>query len=122
PPYAEFVHPVALPMPVAHAYATLEAQLLTWTREHRGTTFAQFLQVLLAYPDQPWIDEAIPATMHDQAGNRQRAVVTRTTPCDPTVRYPKEEALLELLRRERARGRKVLGFAIHTDQRAIFPV
>jgi len=65
--------------------------------------------------------EAITATIHDQAGNRQRAVVTRTTPCDPTVRYPKEEALLELLRRERARGRKVLVFAIHTDQRDILP-
>jgi superfamily II DNA or RNA helicase len=121
PPYEEFVHPLALPAPVARAYASLEAQILSWTRKHRGTTLAQFLQVLLAYPDQPWVDEAIMATIHDQAGSRQRAVVTRTIPQDPAVRYPKEAALLELLRRERARGRKVLVFAIHTDQRDILP-
>jgi len=121
PPYAEFVHPVALPTQVADAYARLEAEIRTWTREHRGTTLAQFLQVLLAYPDQPWIAETITATISDQSGTRQRAVVTRTTPHDPAVRYPKEAALLELLKRERARGRKVLVFAVHTDQRDILP-
>ena len=121
PPYEEFVHPLALPTHVARAYAAMESAILTWTREHRGTTLAQFLQVLLGYPDQPWIDETITTTIRDQAGGRQRAVVTRTTPCDPTVRYPKEGALLELLARERARGRKVLVFAVHTDQRDILP-
>jgi hypothetical protein len=121
PPYAEFVHPVALPAPVADAYARLEAEIRTWTREHRGTTLAQFLQALLAYPDQPWIAETITATVYDRSGTRQRAVVTRTTPHDPAVRYPKEVALLELLQRERARGRKVLVFAVHTDQRDILP-
>lgn len=121
PPYEEFVHPLALPTHVARAYDELESALITWSREHRGATLAQFLQVLLGYPDQPWIDETITATIRDQAGNRQRAVVTRTTPWDPTTRYPKEEALLELLARERARGRKVLVFAIHTDQRDILP-
>ena len=121
PPYEEFVHPLALPVPVARAYARMESEILAWTRAHRGITLAQFLQVLLGYPDQPWIEESITATIHDQTGSRQRAVVTRTTPCDPTVRYPKEEALLELLKRERTRGRKVLVFAVHTDQRDILP-
>lgn len=121
PSYEEFVHPLALPTHVARAYDELESDILTWAREHRGATLAQFLQVLLGYPDQPWIDETITATIRDQAGNRQRAVVTRTMPCDPTARYPKEEALLELLKRERARGRKVLVFAVHTDQRDILP-
>ena len=115
------MHPLALPAPVARAYARMESEILAWTRAHRGITLAQFLQVLLGYPDQPWIEESITATIHDQTGNRQRAVVTRTTPCDPTVRYPKEEALLELLKRERTRGRKVLVFAVHTDQRDILP-
>ena len=121
PPYDEFVHPVALPTQVADAYARLEAEIRTWTREHRGTTLAQFLQVLLAYPDQPWIEETITATIYDQSGTRQRTVVTHTTPHDPALRYPKEVALLELLKRERARGRKVLVFAVQTDQRDILP-
>jgi hypothetical protein len=70
---------------------------------------------------QPWDGETLTATMLDQSGTKQRCVVAAVPGLDPTHRTPKEEALLALLTRERARGRKVLVFVIHTETRDIMP-
>src|SRR5438093_10048071 len=121
PAYEEVVHPLPLPEDVADAYRYLERQAVRWGRTHRGRRMAQFLQALLGYPDQPWTGETLTAVVRDDEGNPQRTVVARAPMFDPALRYPKEEALLQLLKRERARGRKVLVFVIHTDTRDIIP-
>ena len=121
PPYEEIVHPVALPADVATAYQKLERQAIQWATQHKGSGLAQFLQALLAYPDQPWAGETLTAVASDGQGNRGRVQVARAPAFDPERRYPKEEALIEILTRERARGRKVLVFAIHTDTRDLLP-
>jgi superfamily II DNA or RNA helicase len=121
PPYEEIVHPLALPPDVADSYGVLERKAIEWARAHRGGGIAQFLQALLGYPDQPWAGETLTAVIRDQDGTRQRTIVASVPPLDTAQRFPKEEALLALLRRERARGRKVLVFVIHTETRDIIP-
>ena len=121
PPYEEIVHPLTLPTEVADRYGYLERAAIAWAREHGGGGIAQFLQALLGYPDQPWDGETLTGTTPDQSGNKQRCVVARVSGLDATQRTPKEKALLALLQRERARGRKVLIFVIHTETRDIIP-
>jgi len=121
PPYEEIVHPLALPADVASAYQALERHAIQWAKQHHGSSLAQFLQALLAYPDQPWEGERLTALASDGQGNRSRVMVARAPQFDPDRRYPKEEALCEILTRERARGRKVLVCAIHTDTRDVLP-
>ena len=121
PPYEEIVHPLSLPTEVANRYGHLERAAIAWAREHGGGGIAQFLHALLGYPDQPWDGETLTATTIDPSGNKQRCVVARVSGLDASQRTPKEEALLTLLQRERARGRKVLLFVIHTETRDIIP-
>jgi hypothetical protein len=92
---------------------------IEWAREHGGGSIAHFLQALLGYLDQPWNGETLTVMTLDQSGNKQRSVVAAVPGLDPTQRTPKEEALLALLIRERARGHKVLVFVIHTELRAL---
>ena len=115
------MHPLTLPHEIAQRYGQLERAAIAWAREHGGGGIAQFLQALLGYPDQPWEGETLTATTIDQSGSKQRCVVATVPGLDVTLRTPKEEALLTLLQRERARGRKVLVFVIHTETRDIMP-
>ena len=48
-------------------------------------------------------------------------VIAQAPALSQEVRYPKEQALLELVRRERARGRRVLVYIAHTERRDISP-
>jgi SNF2-related domain len=121
PPYEEIVHALPLPQDIAERYGILERAAIEWARDHGGGGIARFLQALLGYPDQPWEGETLAATIRDQSGTLQRCVVARVSGRDSTQRTPKEEALLALLTRERARGRKVLVFVIHTETRDIMP-
>src|SRR4029453_3204937 len=121
PPYEEIVHTLSLPTEVAHRYGHLERAAIAWAREHGGGGIAQFLHALLGYPDQPWDGETLTATTIDPSGNKQRCVVARVSGLDASQRTPKEEALLTLLHRERARGRKVLLFVIHSETRDMIP-
>ncbi len=48
-------------------------------------------------------------------------VIAHAPALSEEVRYPKEQALLELVRRERGRGRRVLVYITHTERRDISP-
>ncbi|MGI8915728.1 MAG: hypothetical protein ACR2JY_18410, partial [Chloroflexota bacterium] len=73
-----------------------------------------YLQALLAYPDGCTREE----TVLDPAS----AEVIAHAPALPTHRrYPKERLLVELLRRERQRGRRTLVFVTHTETRDLTP-
>jgi hypothetical protein len=83
---------------------------------HAGSTrlLASYLQALLAYPDACTRGETVvdPVT---------GSVIAHAPALPEAARYPKERALLELVQRERARGRRVLVYITHTERRDISP-
>lgn len=73
-----------------------------------------YLQALLSYPDACTREETV---LDPRTGK-----VLAHAPALPADRlYPKERALIELVRRERERGRRVLVYATHTNRRDITP-
>ncbi|MDA8219821.1 MAG: helicase-related protein, partial [Dehalococcoidales bacterium] len=75
---------------------------------------AAYLQALLAYPDA--------CTKGETVVDHVTGSVIAHAPALPTeVLYPKERALVDLVRRERTRGRCVLVFITHTESRDISP-
>jgi len=75
---------------------------------------AAYLQTLLAYPDA--------CTSGETVIDHERGEVIAAVPPLPADRlYPKERALLELVREERSQGRRVLVYITHTQSRDIAP-
>ena len=71
-----------------------------------------YLQSLLAYPDGCVRGE----TVKDPASER---TLVEIPPLSEDVLYPKEQRLLELIRSEKAQGRRVLVYTKHVDRRDI---
>ena len=75
---------------------------------------ATYLQALLSYPDA--------CTRGETVWDPETRAVLAHAPALPEDRlYPKERALVELVRRERERGRRVLVYITHTEKRDISP-
>lgn len=75
---------------------------------------AAYLQTLLAYPDA--------CTSGETVVDPERGEVIASAPPLPDDRfYPKEQALLDLVREERSLGRRVLLYITHTQSRDIAP-
>lgn len=75
---------------------------------------ATYLQAVLAYPDACVRSETV---LDPVTGN----VIAHAPALPSEVLYPKERALVELVRRERARGRRVLVYITHSESRDISP-
>jgi hypothetical protein len=110
--------PDAPPRSQAAAYRRLESQLTRAVRAalQSGSKrlLGTYLQALLAYPDACTRGETVVDSVSGE--------VIAHAPALPDDRlYPKERALVELVRRERARQRRVLCFVTHTDRRDITP-
>ena len=75
---------------------------------------AAYLQSLLAYPDGCTLGE----TVEDPETG---GTIVDIPPLSPERKYPKEKALIDLVREEKAEGRRVLVYATHTDTRDITP-
>jgi hypothetical protein len=73
-----------------------------------------YLQSLLAYPDACTKGETVLDPRTDE-------VIAAVPPLPDDRLYPKEQALLELVRRERLEGRRVLVYITHTASRDISP-
>lgn len=73
-----------------------------------------YLQSLLAYPDACTKGETV-------LDLRTDGVIAAVPPLPEDRLYPKEEALVELVRRERLEGRRVLVYITHTATRDISP-
>lgn len=83
-------------------------------REGSKRLLATYLQSLLAYPDGCCKGETVV--------DRATGSVLACAPALPEeVLYPKERALVDLVRRERERGRRVLVYVTHTETRDITP-
>jgi len=73
-----------------------------------------YLQALLAYPDACTREE----TVHDRATG---ALLAQAPALRDDLLYPKEQALIDLVAADRARGRRTLVFITHTDRRDVIP-
>ena len=73
-----------------------------------------YLQSLLAYPDGCTQGE----TVKDP---RDGETIVHIPPINPDIIYPKEQALIDLVKAERKQGRRVLVYVTHTDTRDITP-
>lgn len=75
---------------------------------------ATYIQALLAYPDACTRGETV---LDPDTGD----VIAHAPPLPWDALYPKERALLDLVSRERARGRRVLVYITHTERRDLSP-
>ena len=91
-------------------YEEVKRQAFAGSRKY----LAAYLQALLSWPDACWREEIV------RDPDPQKEKVIGTAPAlDPQAIYPKEQALLDLARREKAAGRPLLIYASHTGQRDI---
>ena len=120
PPYREFVQRVDLNDEQEHAYRGLETSLTAAVGAALASgsprLLGAYLQALLSYPDACTKEEIVIDPADDEG-----LIIGQAPALSAETRYPKEQALAALYRRERDRGRRVLVFATHTESRDITP-
>ncbi|MPZ51018.1 MAG: hypothetical protein GEU75_17240 [Dehalococcoidia bacterium] len=94
--------------------AELHARVVQALAQGSKRLLAAYLQTLLAYPDAVTKGETV-LDSHD--GD----VIAAVPPLPEDRLYPKERALLDLVRQERLEGRRVLTYITHTATRDISP-
>lgn len=100
------------------AYAGLAEELTRAVREALARKskrlLGAYVQALLAYPDA--------CTRAETVVDKRDGTVVATAPALPAdAIYPKEQLLLDLVRRDRLRGRRTLVYCTHTETRDITP-
>ncbi len=100
------------------AYQKLYQELRDALKEalSRGSTrlMAAYLQSLLAFPDGCTRGEEVTDPEDDR-------VIVSIPPLDEDETYPKEQALIDLLKEENRAGRRALVYTPHTDTRDLTP-
>ena len=97
-----------------HLYQQLRTAMTDALRRGSNRLMAAYLQSLLAYPDGCTLGERVTDPRDDE-------IIADIPPLSGERTYPKERALVELIREEKSRGRRVLVYATHTDTRDITP-
>jgi len=118
PPYSEIPAPVAMAPEQAARYESLREQLKTELKERlvRGdkSLLAGYLHALLFWPDSPRRGKVVRCP-------RTERVVAAVPGLPDAFVGPKETAILDLCRQEKAAGRKVLLLCQQTDTLDIQP-
>ncbi len=94
--------------------ADLRAAVQQALRAGSKRLLGTYLQALLAYPDACTREETV-------LDPRTNEVLAHAPALADDRLYPKERALVDLVRHERDRGRRVLAFATHTNLRDVTP-
>jgi hypothetical protein len=94
--------------------ADLRAAVQRALRAGSKRLLGTYLQALLAYPDACTNDETV-------VDPRTCEVLGHAPALPGDCLYPKEQALVDLVQRERGRGRRVLVYLAHTDRRDLTP-
>ena len=98
-----------------HALASeLHAAVVQALAQGSKRLLAVYLQSLLAYPDACTKGETV-------LDHKTGEVIASAPPLPEDRLYPKEQALLEMVRQERLQGRRVLVYITHTATRDISP-
>ncbi len=116
PPYTEEVLLVDHDPQVLSAVSKFQGELQGLLREHPRVLGA-YLQACLGYPDRP--DQA--EEIYDVDEDGERSDLLASVDAIEGSLWPKDEALIELVREEHASGRKVLVFFTQTQRRDARP-
>lgn len=108
-------------------YRNLEKQLRKAIQKTKFTRLmakvvSTYVQSLLTYPDLCTQGEELRLPVaHNQETKHTTYMDIVAPPLDSEKLYPKEKALLRLIREERAAGRRVMIYVTHTNRRDIIP-
>jgi len=119
PCYREDVIPVAMDKPLKSAYEELEKEITACLQEHRGNSsvLSTMLNALLAWPDHPYgFGTLYGSEFNPETKSRERFVIAETVDLDKNAIYAKEQALIEEVKAQLARGRKCQIYAVYTTK------
>lgn len=115
PPYKEQVQECPLTALLSQNYERLKEaarNLIPIGRRNKdGHLVSSIIQALLAYPDR--------ATQSETITDRDGITRFQLDPLPEEMILPKEQALIDLIQRERTRGRRVLVYCTHTQTKDI---
>jgi len=115
PEYREEVRLVSMDPELEVAYRRfaekLRGEVVAALKSGSRRLLGTYLQNLLSYPDRPWDN---PPVVDPKDGR-----LVAEPPELPKVVRPKEEALLEVVRQELSRGRRVYVYVVYTQRRDI---
>ena len=118
PAYAEIPHTIEMTGKQKKAYdelaEDLKAAVMAALANGSQRLLGVYVQALLSYPDA--------VTAGETVIDKEDGTIIASAPALSSARtYPKEDQLVKLIHRERARNRKVLVFVTHTESRDITP-
>ncbi len=92
-------------------YEDLRGVLLAELQRGNKSLLAVYLQTLLTYPDR--------CTVGERVYDKDEQLIASAPALDSNVLYPKEQAIIDLIKEERDAGRRVLVFCTHTNRRDV---
>ena len=119
PAYREDVVSVELQGKLKDAYQQLQDDITATLQEHRGnrSVLSTMLNALLVYPDHPYgLGVLYGSRYSPETQQRESFVIAETEDLDEDEVYPKEQALIEEIKSQLARGRKCQVFAVYTNK------
>lgn len=121
PDYQEEVLSVEMDPVLKAAYSKLESDVSDALREHHGnaSVISTAMNALLLYPDRPFGSGTLYGFALNEDGGRERFVIAEPQDLDQSVTYAKERRLVDEVKAELARGRKVHIFAVYTRKRDV---
>ncbi len=122
PPYIEEVVAVGMDPVLAKAYAKLEEDIRAALRENHGNSsvISTAMNALLLYPDRPYgLGTLYGYRTDEETGEREKFVIAEPADLDENNVYAKERRLIEEVKRELGKGRKVQIFAVYTQKRDV---
>jgi SNF2 family DNA or RNA helicase len=122
PPYQEQVLSVEMDPALRQAYADIENDIREAIRQNPGnaSVISTALNTLLLYPDHPYgLGTLYGFRRDEETGAHEKFAITTPPDLDEHFTYAKERRLLQEVRTELARGRKVQVFAVYTRKRDV---
>jgi hypothetical protein len=120
PSYEEIVVPIKMNTELEASYIALEKEMKDAMREYPKATssiVSLMLNTLLVYPDTPFGFGEVRALVPCEDGpGLERVTIAEPNNLKQDTLYPKEEWLIEDIRKERALGRRSLVFATYTGE------
>ena len=122
PPYREEVVAVEMDPALKEAYEDLEKDVKQAFRDHRGnpSVLSTGINALLLYPDRPFkLGPLCGWEYNPETERRERFVFAEPQDLDQNTVYAKERRLVDEIKSELARGRKVQVYAVYTQKRDV---
>ena len=122
PSYREEVVAVEMDPELKTAYEDLERDIKQAFRDHRGnqSVLSTGVNALLLYPDRPFeLGPLCGWEYNPEAERRERIVFAEPRDLNQEIDYAKERRLVDEIRSELSRGRKVQVYAVYTQKRDV---